>query len=409
MLKLTVLGSTGSIGVNTLRVVDINMQQCEVFALTAYKNIDLLFTQCSRYRPRYAVVLDASLAEVLALRLKTHGIETEVLFGSESLVSVASHADVDVVMAAIVGAAGLLPTLAAVEAGKRVLLANKEALVMSGKLLMEAARDNGALLIPVDSEHSAILQCMPPEFKPGDSSPNIKRVILTASGGAFRDWPLHELDNATAEQACRHPNWLMGPKITVDTATMMNKGLEVIEASWLFGLGQDRIDVILHPQSVVHSFVEYNDASLLAQLGCPDMRVPISYALAWPERILSGVNSLDLISVGQLEFKLLSPERYPCLELAYQSLRAGGTVPTILNAANEVAVNQFLDGHIQFTDIARLVEEVLEKVTGKEVISLESVLLADRDARETADLLMCRKVYNRCSHDQGAQRRTRKH
>lgn len=384
MNTITILGSTGSIGEQTLQVLALHPERFQVFALTAHKNVERLYAQCLQYKPRYAVMQDANAAEQLHARLKAAGSDTQVLAGDTALVEVASHVDVDYVMASIVGAAGLLPTLAAAKAGKRILLANKESLVMSGQLLMDAAQHNGATIIPVDSEHSAIFQCLPTNFQLGKASQEVKNITLTASGGAFRDLPLDQFENITPEQACRHPNWNMGAKITVDSATMMNKGLEVIEASWLFGFSPTQIQTILHPQSIIHSWVEYIDGSIVAQLGQPDMRTPIAYALSWPERIASGVKGLDFLTIGSLEFRPLSFERYPCLALAYAALKAGGTAATILNAANEVAVARFLAGDIRFIDIANVVENTLGLVTSQTADSLEVILAADRQAREFA-------------------------
>lgn len=377
---LTILGSTGSIGTSTLKVIALHPDRFQIFALTANQNVDRLLSQCQQYQPQYAVLKDEDTGVKFAEQLKQRGLATQVLVGQDALVQVASCAEVDLVMACIVGAAGLLPTLAAANAGKRILLANKEALVMSGALLLDAVHNNGAVLVPVDSEHNAIFQCLPADFKTGFPCAGVKRIILTASGGAFRDWPVERLSTVTPEQACCHPNWRMGPKITVDSATMMNKGLEVIEACWLFG--RQDLEVVLHPQSIVHSLVEYADGSLLAQLGQPDMRTPIAQALAWPERIASGVNSLDLLTVGPLEFQPLSEKRYPCYKLALQALRRGGTAPTVLNAANEIAVQAFLDKKILFTDIPNIIEETLSNVLITSVDSLEAILAADTIARK---------------------------
>lgn len=382
MLNITLLGSTGSIGASTLQVIALHPERFSVFALTAQKNVSTMLAQCSTFKPRFAVMQNAQAAEQLALRLKECHLDTEVLAGEQALVTVARHAAVDYVMAGIVGAAGLLPTLAAAQAGKRVLLANKESLVMAGRLLMDAVQHNGATLLPVDSEHSAIFQCLPAGFRTGYTPAGVKQITLTASGGAFRDWPLDELHSVTPEQACRHPNWSMGAKITVDSATMMNKGLEVIEASWLFGLTAAQINTILHPQSIIHSWVEYLDGSILAQMGQPDMRTPIAYALSWPERITAGVASLDLLSVGHLDFQPLSYTHYPCLALAYAALKTGGTATTILNAANEIAVQAFLEQRIRFTSIFAVVEKCLEQISTQTVDSLEVILTADHAARE---------------------------
>jgi 1-deoxy-D-xylulose-5-phosphate reductoisomerase len=388
MQSITILGSTGSIGMSTLEVIRLHPERFKIFALTAHNNVERMVTQCLEFRPRYAVMLQANAAKQLEQCLRSHSTDTEVLAGAEALVTVASHTQVDTVMACIVGAAGLLPALAAAKSGKRILLANKEALVMSGALLIDAVRVHNALLLPVDSEHNAIFQCLPADFKPGQAPSGIKRIILTASGGAFRDWDTDKLAGVTPEQACTHPNWVMGAKITVDSATMMNKGLEVIEASYLFGVGIDRIEVVLHPQSVIHSLVEYLDRSVLAQLGMPDMRTPIAQTLSWPQRINSGVESLDLVKVGRLDFEPVSLTRYPCLGLAYAALKAGGTATAILNAANEVAVQAFLERKLRFTDIPRLIDQVLNTVPIDSAHSLENVLESDAKARQVAERLL---------------------
>jgi 1-deoxy-D-xylulose-5-phosphate reductoisomerase len=316
--------------------------------------------------------------------LADKGLQTEVLVGPEALVRVASLPEVDYVMAGIVGAAGLLPTVAAAAHGKRVLLANKEALVMSGRLFMDEARRSGAELLPIDSEHNAVFQCMPPGFERGLPAAGVERILLTASGGPFRDLPLSELDGVTPDQACAHPNWVMGRKISVDSATMMNKGLEVIEACWLFNASPKSVQVVMHPQSIVHSLVAYTDGSMLAQLGNPDMRTPIAHAMAWPERMGSGVDRLDLCALAPLEFRGVEAARFPCLGLAYQALERGGTASTVLNAANEVAVEAFLEGRVRFTDIPRIIEHVLGLASIEEMKSIETVLAADRQARDLA-------------------------
>lgn len=384
MMNITILGSTGSIGVNTLQVIALHPQRFNIFALTAHSQVEKMVEQCVVYHPRYAVMSDVMAAEALEQRLKLLASDVQVLGGKEALSMVASHAEADAVMSCIVGSAGLLPTLAAAKAGKRILLANKEALVMSGGLLLDAVEKNNALLLPVDSEHNAIFQCMPAHYRVGYPGSGVEQIIITASGGAFRDWPLEQLARVTPEQAVYHPNWTMGPKITVDSASMMNKGLEIIEASFLFGLSSERLEVVLHPQSIVHSLVKYLDGSLLAQLGQPDMRTPIAVALAWPERIESGVANLDLLQLGRLDFQPLSSQHYPCLQLAYAALRAGGTAPAILNAANEVAVQAFLDRKTRFTDIPKLIEWVLEQVPIRDATCLDSILEADRWAKEVA-------------------------
>lgn len=384
MKSLTILGATGSIGMDTLDVISQYPTRFRVIALTAHCNIDLLFQQCLRFNPAYAVVGSENLSENLQQRLRAESSKTKVLFGKDALAFVASLDEVDTVMAAIVGAAGLLPTLAAVQAKKQVLLANKEALVMAGPLFIEAAQRAQTTLIPVDSEHNAIFQCLQGQVAPGNVCKNLEKIILTASGGALRHKPLEQLPDSTPTQACQHPNWRMGRKISVDSATLMNKGFEVIEAYFLFGLALDQIEVVLHPQSIVHSLVEYVDGSVLAQLGNPDMRIPISYALAFPERIDNSAARLNLLKVARLDFLKIDEKRYPCLNLAYQALRIGGTATTILNAANEIAVQAFLDGKIYFTDIAKLNQDVLEKIHSRPVSNLSIILEDDNLAREIA-------------------------
>jgi 1-deoxy-D-xylulose-5-phosphate reductoisomerase len=383
---ITLLGSTGSIGVSTLDVVARHPERFDVVALTAYSDWEGLGEQCIAFAPRYAVLVDPDAAQQLTGRLREAGVATEVLCGAEALARVAGLPEVDCVMAAIVGAAGLMPTLEAARRGKRVLLANKEALVMSGALFMEQVVGNDAVLLPVDSEHNAIFQCMPAGFRPGREAPDgVERVVLTASGGPFRSTPLERLNRVTPEQACAHPTWDMGRKISVDSATMMNKGLEIIEAGWLFALPLEVVDVVIHPQSVIHSLVHYRDGSVLAQLGEPDMRTPIAYALAWPERVASGVDRLDLLTVGRLEFEAPDDSRFPCLALARQAWAAGGTACTILNAANEVAVQAFLDWKIAFTAIPDVIETTLARTTSQPAGSLDAVLAADAAARRFAD------------------------
>ncbi len=384
MKALTVLGATGTIGFNTLDVVSRHPDRYSVFALTAHRDHARLADQCRAFRPRFAVMADASEAKPLAERLRRDRLGTEVLAGREGLEAVAAHPEVDYVMAGIVGAAGLLPTLAAARAGKRVLLANKEALVMSGALFMAAVRDHGAELLPIDSEHNAVFQCLPMAKAGGLDGAGVSRILLTGSGGPFRTVPLETLDAVTPDEACAHPNWVMGRKISVDSATMMNKGLEVIEACWLFSTAADRVEVVVHPQSIIHSMVEYADGSVLAQLGNPDMRTPIAHALSWPERMASGVERLDLAAVARLDFEPADYERFPCLGLGYQAARAGGGASTVLNAANEVAVEAFLKERIRFTDIPRIIERTLEGLSFEPPTSLESVLALDADARAAA-------------------------
>ena len=384
LTHLTVLGSTGSIGVSTLDVAARHPDRYRVLALTAQCRDDVLFGQCEKFRPRYAVLLDEVAAERLRQRMVAAGLDTEVLCGVEALERVSALPEVDAVMAAIVGAAGLRPTLAAARAGKKILLANKETLVMAGALFMDAVRASGSVLLPIDSEHNAVFQSLPHDYAGDLAASGISKILLTASGGPFRNTPLAELQRVTPEQACAHPNWSMGKKISVDSATMMNKGLEVIEAHWLFNAPADNIEVVVHPQSVIHSLVQYVDGSVLAQLGNPDMRTPIAYALAWPERIAAGVAPLDLFKVARLDFTAPDFERFPCLALAYQALRAGGTAPAILNAANEVAVAAFLEGRIAFLAIPRLIAEVLAALPATAVTMLDDVLRADAAARAAA-------------------------
>ncbi len=384
MQRLTILGSTGSIGTSTLDVVARHPERFEVVALTGHSQIDLLFRQCARFQPRFAVVLDEPAAAQLRMMLADAGLQTEVLCGIEALEQVSSLPEVDAVMAAIVGAAGLRPTLAAARAGKKILLANKETLVTAGAIFMDAIHASGSLLLPIDSEHNAIFQSMPHNYSGDLQRGGISRILLTASGGPFRNTPLEELQDVTPEQACAHPNWSMGRKISVDSATMMNKGLEVIEAHWLFNASADEIQVVVHPQSVIHSLVQYVDGSVLAQLGNPDMRTPIAYGLSWPERIDAGVAPLDLFKVATLNFQAPDFERFPCLALAYQALREAGTAPAMLNAANEIAVAAFLDRQIPFLYIPRVIEAVLDALPVYPVTTLDDVTLADAEARRVA-------------------------
>jgi 1-deoxy-D-xylulose-5-phosphate reductoisomerase len=383
-LQVCVLGATGSIGLSTLDVLARHPQRYQVFALTGHSRLAELEALCLRHRPQFAVVATAEQARHLRGGLQSAGLATQVLGGEPGLCEVAGHAEVDVVMAAIVGAAGLKPTLAAVQAGKRVLLANKEALVMSGALFMQQVQASGAQLLPIDSEHNAIFQCMPGDYARGLSSVGVRRILLTASGGPFRETPLEALHDVSPEQACAHPNWSMGRKISVDSASMMNKGLELIEACWLFDATPSKVEVVIHPQSVIHSLVDYIDGSVLAQLGNPDMRTPIAHALAWPERIDSGVSPLDLFSVARLDFQAPDEQRFPCLRLARQAAEAGGSAPAMLNAANEVAVAAFLERRIRFTEIAVIIDEVLNREAAAPVECLDAVLAADQRAREAA-------------------------
>jgi 1-deoxy-D-xylulose-5-phosphate reductoisomerase len=382
---IAILGSTGSIGVNTLDVIRAHPNRFKVAALTAGKQIDRLAQQCVEFKPAIAVVSDADGAARLEKLLLEKKINTQVLYGPQALMSAVTDSGCDTVMAAIVGAAGLVPTLAAAKAGKRVLLANKEALVMSGNLFMQAMKEGGGELLPIDSEHNAIFQCLPPQFsKTPNPSLGVEELWLTASGGPFRSTPLEQLGDITPDQACAHPNWVMGRKISVDSATMMNKGLEVIEAFWLFGLPLERIKVLIHPQSVVHSMVRYRDGSVIAQLGQPDMRTPIAYGLAWPERIEAGVAPLSLTQLAALSFNEPDLIRFPCLSLAFAAAKAGGTAPTVLNAANEIAVAAFLDGGISYLHIPVVVEKVLNAMPVINADSIECILDVDTQARKAA-------------------------
>ncbi|MBS0612788.1 MAG: 1-deoxy-D-xylulose-5-phosphate reductoisomerase [Proteobacteria bacterium] len=383
-MGIAVLGSTGSIGRNTLDVVARHPERFRVVALSAHRSWQKLVEQASLHRPQLLVLLDEGAAEQARAALAARQLSIPVHGGSDALAAAAAHADVDIVMAAIVGAAGLASTLAAVRAGKRVLLANKEALVMTGPLLMREVRERGAQLIPIDSEHNAMFQCMPASFRPGSEPAGLTRLILTASGGPFRLMPAAELESVTPAQAVAHPKWSMGPKISVDSATLMNKGLEIIEASWLFGVPESRVEVLVHPQSVVHSLVEYADGSILAQMGAPDMRTPIAQALAWPERIGSGVQSLRLEAIRRLDFEPPDLERFPSLTLARAAARAGGTAPALLNAANEVAVQAFLDRRLNFTGIAAVIDRVLQQLVSRPAQTLGDVLDADVQARHLA-------------------------
>ncbi|CAI8727460.1 1-deoxy-D-xylulose 5-phosphate reductoisomerase [Pseudomonas sp. IT-P253] len=382
--QITVLGATGSIGLSTLDVIARHPESYQVFALSGFTRLSELLALCVRHRPRFAVVPEAGAARALQDNLRSAGLSTRVLVGEEGLCQIASDPEVDAVMAAIVGAAGLRPTLAAVEAGKKILLANKEALVMSGALFMQAVRNSGSVLLPIDSEHNAIFQCMPLDFARGLGAVGVRRILLTASGGPFRQTPMAELTHVTPEQACAHPNWSMGRKISVDSASMMNKGLELIEACWLFDAKPSQVEVVIHPQSVIHSLVDYIDGSVLAQLGNPDMRTPIANALAWPERIDSGVAPLDLFAIARLDFQAPDEERFPCLRLARQAAEAGNSAPAMLNAANEVAVAAFLDGRVRYLEIASIIEEVLNLEPVVVVDDLDAVFTADSKARVLA-------------------------
>lgn len=379
---LTVLGSTGSVGVNTLDVVAAHPENFEIFALSAATQTDLMLAQCARFKPRYAVMASSPHALILADKLKSNGFETEVLRSQDALEIIASHADVDVVMAAIVGAAGLAPCMAAARAGKRLLLANKEALVVGGDVFMQAVHTGGAQLLPIDSEHSAIFQSLPED--PTTWAERVEKIILTASGGPFRTRELSTLRDVTPEQACAHPNWVMGRKISVDSATMMNKALEVIEAKYLFGLKPSQIEVVIHPQSVVHSMVQYLDTSVVAQLGTPDMRVPIAYGLAWPGRIASGAKTLDFKTLSDLTFEVLDYQRFPGLRLAWEVLDAPTGTPAILNAANEIAVEAFLEKRISFDQIHIVNRATLDGLCAPRIMGIDDLIELDIKARAVA-------------------------
>jgi 1-deoxy-D-xylulose-5-phosphate reductoisomerase len=377
--RVAVLGSTGSIGLSTLDVLARNSERYRVYALAAHSNITRLREQCLGHRPEFAVVVDAAAAAQLSAALRQAGSSTQVLAGEQALSDIAAHPEVDTVMAAIVGAAGLSSSLAAARAGKRILLANKEALVMSGPLFMHAVGEGGATLVPVDSEHNAIFQCLGADRRAG-----VRRILLTASGGPFLRTPAHDLRDVTPDQACAHPRWVMGRKISVDSATLMNKGLELIEACLLFGLPPAQVEIVVHPQSIVHSLVEYIDGSMLAQLGNPDMRTPIAHALGWPERLPSGVESLDILRTARLDFEAPDLDRFPALGLARSAAEAGGTAPAVLNAANEVAVSAFLERRLAFPEIPEVIDRVLARHQRTPARSLEDVLAADEWARREA-------------------------
>jgi len=385
VIGVTVLGSTGSVGMNTLDVIARHRDRFRVAALTAHRDVDGLFRQCLAHQPRLAVMVDEAAAARLRTLVKEGGLNIEVRSGAGALKEAAAADDGRYVMAAIVGAAGLEATLAAVHTGKRVLLANKEALVMAGRIFMDAVRSERAELMPIDSEHNAVFQCMPGGYRPGVWPQGVRRIVLTASGGPFRGWPRERLMEVTPAEACAHPNWNMGRKISVDSATMMNKGLEVLEACWLFDTDPSRVEVLVHPQSVIHSMVEYLDGSVLAQLSNPDMRTPIAHGLGWPERLEAGVEPLDVLARGNLDFEPLDLEAFPCFTLAVQAAKAGGGAAVILNAANEVAVAAFLAGRLAFTGIAELVQAMLDEVDSVRVDSLEAVLALDKRARAAAE------------------------
>jgi 1-deoxy-D-xylulose-5-phosphate reductoisomerase len=386
--KITILGSTGSIGVNTLDVLSLHPDRFEVFALSAAVQVDLMLAQCRRFKPVFAVMASAPHGSLLAEKIRDHQLPTQVLSGPAALEMIASHESVDAVMAAIVGAAGLPPCMAAVKAGKRLLLANKEALVVGGEVFMQAVRQGGAQLLPIDSEHSAIFQSLPED--PSTWADRVEKIILTASGGPFRERDPDTLQHVTPEQACAHPNWVMGRKISVDSATMMNKALEVIEARYLFGVSPQQIEVVIHPQSIIHSMVQYRDTSVVAQLGTPDMRVPIAYGLAWPGRIASGAKALDFRALAQMTFDTPDPRRFPGLALAWEVLGGPTGSTAVLNAANEVAVAAFLAGQIRFDQIHRVNREALDSVKLSAVSGIEDLLRIDQQTRDTAQQLVKR-------------------
>lgn len=394
MRHICVLGSTGSIGVNTLNVVREHPELFSIRALTAHSNVETLATQCQEFQPELAVVGSATAAQTLEAKLSALGLKTKVAYGADALVQAATLSSINTVMAAIVGAAGLVPTIEAAKAGKRILLANKEALVMSGDIFMSAIKESGAQLLPIDSEHNAIYQCLPDANTSNGGSRGVydrlgvSEILLTASGGPFRNYSTADLENVTPTQACAHPNWVMGRKISVDSATMMNKGLEVIEAHYLFGLDSQFIQVLIHPQSVIHSLVRYVDGSVIAQLGQPDMKTPIAYGLGWPHRINAGVEPLDFMRLKGLSFEEADHQRFPCLALAYQAMEMGGVMPAVLNAANEIAVTAFLDEKLKFLDISHVVEETLARFKAHPASSLETVLNADFEARKIAQEAM---------------------
>lgn len=393
MKGLCILGATGSIGVSTLDVAARHSHLYKVIALTANTNIDTLYEQCLAHKPEYAVVVNESKS--LEFKEKIHNspiANLKVLSGAKALEEVATLDEVDSVMAAIVGAAGLLPSLAAAKVGKTVLLANKEALVMSGDIFMDAVSASGAHLLPIDSEHNAIFQCMPAQYITGTDGKQVRRILLTASGGPFREMPIEQMTDVTPEQAVAHPNWDMGKKISVDSATMMNKGLEMIEACLLFNMSPDQIQVVIHPQSVIHSMVDYVDGTVLAQMGNPDMRIPIAHAMAWPERFESGAKPLNIFDVRRMDFEEPNLERFPCLRLAYKAINAGGTMPTVLNAANEIAVEAFLDRQVKFTDIPVIIERCMDTTPVAVADSLDVILAHDQQARTVAKQIIADMV-----------------
>jgi 1-deoxy-D-xylulose-5-phosphate reductoisomerase len=378
--------------VSTLDVLRQHPEKFAVHALAANKSVASMLDQCREFKPEFAVMMDADAAALLQNELGSDS-GTTVLHGAEALAAIASSADVDVVMAAIVGAAGLPSALAAAKAGKTILLANKESLVMGGRLLMDAVRASGAILLPIDSEHNAIFQCMPFDDAGVPTKKGVSKILLTASGGPFKNWSIEEMRAATPDQACAHPNWSMGRKISVDSASLMNKGLEFVEACWIFDLPPEQVEVVVHPQSIIHSMVQYVDGSVLAQLGNPDMRTPIAYGLAWPDRLSSGVAPLDLIAQGRLDFEAPDEGRFPCLRLAREAVAAGGTAMAVCNAANEVAVSGFLDGTVRFTDIPRIIEDTLSRISVQEPTDLSVVEAADAQARNIAQAVLSDKQF----------------
>ncbi|ARU56050.1 1-deoxy-D-xylulose 5-phosphate reductoisomerase [Oleiphilus messinensis] len=390
MKKVSILGSTGSIGESTLAVIRENLEQYQVHSLVANSNLDAMYRQCLEFVPEYVLMRDTAAAQTLKALLLEARVETQVLCGDADLEALMGSSEIDYVMSAIVGAAGLKPTMAAVESGKRILLANKESLVIAGELFMSAVQQYGCELLPIDSEHNAIYQCLP--ISAGNPVEPIRRILLTASGGPFRRFTADELEAVTPAQALKHPNWDMGPKITIDSASLMNKGLELIEACWLFNVSPDVVDVHIHPQSIIHSMVEYVDGSILAQMGSPDMRTPIAYGLGWPDRIESGVPSLDLFAMADLTFEKPDMERFPCLALAAQVFKRGGTAPTLLNAANEVAVGLFLENRIRFTEIPSVIDYVLDRIMVEPVESIEHIMEQDRNARIVASQYSTRRA-----------------
>ena len=388
MIGVSVLGSTGSIGISTLDVIAQHPERYRAVGLASNTDVEGLFKQCERFQPSVVAMADEASATELAKRLRSIGSSIEVLAGEAGVIAIAEMVDAEMVMAAIVGAAGLTPTLAAVLKVKRILLANKESLVVAGDLFMREAKAHDALVLPIDSEHNAVFQCMPQDFDQGLATKGVKRILLTASGGPFRTWSKDQLLSVSPEQACAHPNWSMGRKISVDSATMMNKGLEVIEARWLFNATPEQIKVVVHPQSVVHSMVQYVDGSVLAQLGNPDMRTPIAHAMAWPERHGSGVASLDLFDIARLDFEEPDTQRFPCLRLAFDAVAAAGVAPAVLNAANEVAVDAFLNKQLAFVRIPEIIETVLSQNIEGDLDSVDGLMAIDQAARAATEQLL---------------------